>query len=131
MFIKYVIGNSNEQVITLCAISAAGSVVPHIHIFQVSMLIQWRVCAKCVFWKSDKGWINTQLFYKWLRKQMHRNNLTISAINQWPFIDTSKLHMQGQQHFALLASSTYITHHTSIRCELLWSFKNSMEEGSG
>ena len=64
-----VTGNSKEQVTTLCAISAAGSVVPPLHIFAGKRfkIDPMKGCVpNVVMDKSDSGWINTDLFYNWL-----------------------------------------------------------------
>ena len=62
-----VTGNCKEQVTTLCAISAEGGIIPPMHIFAGKHL-KVDPMSGCVpntyFGKSDKGWINIQLFYK-------------------------------------------------------------------
>ena len=61
--------NSKEQITTLCAISAAGSVIPPMHIFS-GKRFHYNPLAGCVpgayFGKSDKGWMTTELFYGWI-----------------------------------------------------------------
>ena len=63
--------NLKEQITTLCAISAAGSVVPPMHVFpgkrfKVDPMIN-RV-SNAFLGKSDKGWVAAELFYQWLSK---------------------------------------------------------------
>ena len=64
-----VTGNSKEQVTTLCAISAAGNFVPPMHIF-AGKRFKVDPMEGCVsnayFGKSQRGWIITELFYRWL-----------------------------------------------------------------
>ena len=78
-----VTGNSKEQVTTLCAVSAAGTVVPPMHIFAGK---RFKVdpmkgsVPNAYFRKSDKGWINTQLFYKWLEEHFVKRTATIRPL---------------------------------------------------
>ncbi len=52
---------------TLCAISAAGSVLPPMHVFS-GKRFKTDSMKDCVpnayFGRSDLGWMNTELFYK-------------------------------------------------------------------
>ena len=74
-----VTGNSKEQVTTLCAVSAAGTVVPPMHIFAGK---RFKVdpmkgsVANAYFGKSDKGWI----FYKWLEEHFIKRTATIRPL---------------------------------------------------
>ena len=58
--------NSKEQITTLCAISAAGNVIPPMHIISGQMF-HYNPLKGCVsgayFGKSEKGWMTTELFY--------------------------------------------------------------------
>lgn len=62
-------GNSKEQVTTLCAISAAGSVIPPMHVFAGKRFKNDPMkgsVPNAFFGKSKKGWMNTELFHNWL-----------------------------------------------------------------
>ena len=61
--------DTKEQITTLCAISAAGDVIPPMHIFSGQRFrynpLEGGVSG-AYFGKSEKGWITTELFYGWL-----------------------------------------------------------------
>ena len=93
--------NSKEQVTTLCAVNAAGTVVPPMHVFAGKRFkfdpMNGSV-PNAYFGKSDKGWINTQLFYKWLEEHFIKRTATIRPLvllidghSSHIDIDTSKL----------------------------------------
>ena len=62
--------NSKEQITILCAVSAAGNVIPPTHIFPgerfrgYNPMQNWTEGA--YFGRFPKGWISTELFYGWL-----------------------------------------------------------------
>ena len=62
--------NSKEQIITLCAIGAAGNVIPPMHVFPGERFSGYNPMQNCTesayFGRSPKGWISTELFYGWL-----------------------------------------------------------------
>jgi len=62
-------GDSKDQTTCLCAASAAGEVLPPMHIF-AGERFRFNPMAGCVtdayFGRSPNGWISTELFYGWL-----------------------------------------------------------------
>lgn len=64
-----VTGNSKEQITTLCAISAAGNIIPPMH-FYPGKRFKYNSLNNAVpgsyMGKSDNGWMTTELFYGWL-----------------------------------------------------------------
>lgn len=62
-------GDSKDQITCLCAASAAGEVLPPMHIF-AGERFRFNPMAGCVtdayFGRSPNGWISTELFYGWL-----------------------------------------------------------------
>jgi len=69
--------NSKEQITTLCAISAAGNVIPPMHIFPGERFRGYNPMQNCTegayFGRSPKGWISTELFYGWLANHFSRH----------------------------------------------------------
>ena len=61
--------DSKEQITTLCAVSAAGDVIPPMHIF-AGERFKYNPMKNCVhnafFSQSVNGWISTELFFGWL-----------------------------------------------------------------
>jgi hypothetical protein len=64
-----VTGDSKEQITTLCAVSAAGYVIPPMHIF-AGERFKYNPMNNCVdnayFGRSVSGWISTELFFGWI-----------------------------------------------------------------
>ena len=64
--------DSKEQIATLCAVNAAGDVIPPMHIF-AGERFKYNPMKNCVdnayFGRSKNGWINTELFFGWLANQ--------------------------------------------------------------
>ena len=62
-------GDSKDQITCLCAASAAGDMLPPMHIF-AGERFRFNPMAGCVtdayFGRSRNGWITTELFYGWL-----------------------------------------------------------------
>ena len=67
--VYHAVSDTKEQITTLCAISAAGDVIPPMHIFSGQRFrynpLEGGV-SEAYFAKSEKGWITTELFYGWL-----------------------------------------------------------------
>ena len=99
--IYQVTSNSKEQITTLCAFSAAGSMVPPMHIFAGKQFKNdpMKDCVpNAYFGRSDSGWMNTELFYDWLKEHFIPRTATIRPIvllidghKSHINIDTSKL----------------------------------------
>ena len=74
-----VAGSCKEQITTLCAGSAAGNVIPPMHIFP-GQCFGYNPLDGTVpgayFGKSASGWIDTELFYGWLANHFTRNVIT-------------------------------------------------------
>ena len=72
-----VTGNTKEQITTLCAVSAAGVVIPPMHIFSGERFRGYNPMNNCVdgayFGRSQKGWISTELFYGWIANHFTRH----------------------------------------------------------
>lgn len=71
-----VAGNGKEQITTLCAGSAAGEVIPPMHIFAGQRFAYNPLdggVPGAYFGKSATGWIDTELFYGWLANHFARN----------------------------------------------------------
>ena len=64
-----VTGDSKEQITTLCAVSAAGYVIPPMNIF-AGERFKYNPMNNCVdnayFGRSVSGWISTELFFGWI-----------------------------------------------------------------
>ena len=64
-----VTGDSKEQITTLCAVSAAGYVIPPMHIF-AGERFKYNPMNNCVdnayFGRSVSGWISTEIFFGWI-----------------------------------------------------------------
>ena len=71
-----VTGSSRDQITILCAGSAAGEVIPPMHIFPGVRFgynpLDGSV-AGSYFGKSPNGWIDTELFYGWIANHFARN----------------------------------------------------------
>jgi len=90
--VYHITGNSKEQITTFCAISAKGDIIPPMHIF-AGKHFKVDPMSGCVpnayFGKSDKGWINIQLFLQVAGRAFHKihwNNSTISAVDRWTLV---------------------------------------------
>ena len=70
-----VTGDSKEQITCLCAVSAAGEVIPPMHIF-AGVRFRYNPMADCVpgayFGRSPNGWISTELFFGWIANHFAR-----------------------------------------------------------
>ena len=114
-----VTGNSKEQITTLCAISATGSVVPPMHVFpgkrfKIDPMIN--CVPNAFFGKSDKGWMTAELFYQWLSKHfIHHATirplvLLIDGHTSHIDISTAKLYRDNQiLLYCLPPHSSHIT----------------------
>lgn len=72
-------GNSKDQITCLCAVNAAGEILPPMHVF-AGERFHFNPMNKCVpgtfFGRSPNGWMKTELFYGWLANHFARKITT-------------------------------------------------------
>ena len=112
--------DTKEQITTLCAISAAGSVIPPMHIFS-GHRFRYNPLDGCIpgayFGKSEKGWMTTELFFGWLANHFISNIppsrpvvLLVDGHSTHIDLETSKLCQEkGILLYCLPAHSSHIT----------------------
>ena len=115
-----VTSDTKEQITTLCAISAAGNIIPPMHIFS-GQRFRYNPLDGCVtgayFGKSEKGWITKELFYGWLANHFISHIppsrpvvLLVDGHSTHIDLETSKLCQEkGILLYCLPAHSSHIT----------------------
>ena len=98
----YHVSSGKGQITTLVCISAAGGIIPPMHVF-LGVRFSYNPMEGCIegayFGKSENGWMTQELFYDWIIKHFVRH---ITASVQFVFwlMDTHHTLTYKQQNFA-------------------------------